>query len=146
MEHGSYFTQLYGLNSEDEQRHYRIVQSLKNQEATAYIEPDASAIKVRNVFERARSKDFIPKDQEVIAKLKSEQVDVYRAALTKEKESVKLYMKMRETCERKGDKEFLGRLMHEEEKHAEVLDNIILMFNRVNEWVESAEFHHQKPY
>ncbi len=136
---------LTGL-AEDEQRHYRIVQSLQNQESTAYIEPDPSARKVQNVFELARTKDFIPKDQESISKLKNEQVDVYRAALTKEKESVQLYKKMQETSERQVDKGILERLMHEEEKHAEVLDNIILMFNRVNEWVESAEFHHQKPY
>jgi len=138
-------TVLTGL-ADDEQRHYKIVQLLQNQSATAYIEPETALGTTKNVFELAKNKDFIPKDQESIAKLKAEQVDVYRAALTMEEESVQLYKKLKEAATTQEDKSVLGKLMHEEEKHAEVLGNIIQMFNRTNEWVESAEFHHTKPY
>jgi pyruvate/2-oxoacid:ferredoxin oxidoreductase beta subunit len=44
------------------------------------------------------------------------------------------------------EKAIIEKLVHEEEKHAEVLGNIIQMLNPVNEWVESAEFNHNKPY
>ncbi|MBP2665873.1 MAG: nuclease superfamily protein, partial [Firmicutes bacterium] len=138
-------TVLIGL-AEDEKRHFAIVESLQKQKGNAYIEADPAVSKQRNVFELAQSKDFIPKDKESIAKLKAEQVDVYRAALTKEEESIALYNKLQQTATSPTEKIVLGKLMHEEEKHKEVLDNIIQMFNRVNEWVESPEFHHTKPY
>jgi len=138
-------TVLIGL-AEDEKRHFAIVESLQKQKGNAYIEADPAVSKQRNVFELAHNKDFIPKDKESIAKLKAEQVDVYRAALTKEEESIALYKKLQQTATSPTEKTVLGKLMHEEEKHKEVLDNIIQMFNRVNEWVESPEFHHTKPY
>lgn len=138
-------TVLTGM-ADDEQRHFKIVESLQKQKGNGYIEADPAISKQRNIFELARTKDFIPKDQESIAKFKAEQVDVYRAALTKEEESISLYKKLQQTATSPNEKTVLEKLKHEEEKHKEVLDNIIQMFNRVNEWVESPEFHHTKPY
>ena len=138
-------TVLTGL-ADDEQRHFQIVQSLQKQKGNGYIEADPAISKQRNVFELAKNKDFIPKDKESIAKLKAEQVDIYRVALTKEEESIALYKKLQQTATSPNEKIVLEKLMHEEEKHKDVLDNIIQMFNRVNEWVESPEFHHTKPY
>lgn len=135
---------LKGL-AEDEHRHYRIVQRLQNQNRE-YIEPDPAISATRNVFELVRNKPFIPKDQDSIAKLKDEQRDVYQAALSKEEESVRLYKKLKESAELQAEKDILEKLVQEEESHAEVIGNIIQMLNNVNEWVESAEFNHQKPY
>lgn len=135
---------LEGL-ADDEHRHYVIVQSLQNQNYN-YIGADPAISKVRNVFELGKNKEFIPKDKDSIAKFKDEQLDVYRAALIKEEESVQLYKKLHDTSEKQAEKDILIKLMHEEEKHDEVLNNIIQMFNQVNEWVESPEFNHQKPY
>lgn len=135
---------LTGL-ADDEKRHYRIVQLLK-QHKTDYIEPNPALGKARNVFELAKDKELIPKDQDSIAKLKDEQWDVYQAALRKEEESVQLYKKLMETAKQQAEKDMIEKLVHEEESHAEVLGNIIAMLNNVNEWVESPEFNHQKPY
>lgn len=135
---------LQGL-AEDEQRHYRIVQRLQ-QEERAYIEPDPAISAARNVFAIAGDKPFIPRDQDSIAKWKDEQRDVYQAALRKEEESVRLYKQLQETVESPAEKDILKKLAQEEERHAEVLGNIVEMINRFHEWVESAEFHHQKPY
>ena len=135
---------LQGL-AEDEQRHYKIVQRLQQQER-AYIEPDPAISAARNVFAIAGDKPFIPKDQDSIAKWKDEQRDVYQAALRKEEESVRTYTNLKEAVESPAEKGILEKLVQEEESHAEVLGNIIEMINRAHEWVESAEFHHQKPY
>jgi len=135
---------LKGL-ADDERRHYKIVQQLQNQKKE-YIEPDPAISAARNVFELARNKPFIPKDQDSIAKLKDEQRDVYQAALHKEEASVHLYKELRKTVESPAEKDILEKLVQEEEKHAEVIGNIIQLLNNFNEWVESAEFHHQKPY
>ena len=135
---------LLGL-AEDEQRHYKIVQRLRQQE-TGYIEPDPAISAARNVFVIAGDKPFIPRDQDSIAKWKDEQRDVYQAALRKEEESVRLYKQLQETVESPAERDILKKLAQEEERHAEVLGNIVEMINRFHEWVESAEFHHQKPY
>ena len=135
---------LKGL-AEDEQRHYRIVQQLQNQKRE-FIEPDPAISAARNVFAIAGDKPFIPKDQDSIAKWKDEQRDVYQAALRKEEESVRTYTNLKEAVESPAEKGILEKLVQEEESHAEVLGNIIEMINRAHEWVESAEFHHKKPY
>ena len=98
------------------------------------------------MFANTGDKPFIPKDQDSIAKWKDEQRDVYQAALHKEEASVHLYKKLKETVESPAEKAILEKLVQEEENHAEVLENIMQMLNNFNEWVESAEFHHQKPY
>lgn len=135
---------LQGL-AEDEQRHYKIVQRLQQQERE-YIEPDPVISATRNVFSLAGNKPFIPKDQDSIAKWQDEQRDVYQAALHKEEASVHLYKKLRENVKSQAEKDILEKLVQEEESHAEVLGNIMQMLNNFNEWVESAEFNHQKPY
>jgi rubrerythrin len=131
--------------ADDEHRHYEIVQALQHP-VNNHNAVDSSVSKVKNVFELSKNKEFIPKDKESIAKFKDEQLDVYLAALLKEEESVKLYKKMLETAEGQYNKGIIEKLVHEEELHAQVLGNIIEMFNRTNEWVESPEFNHQKPY
>jgi len=135
---------LEGL-ADDEQRHYKIVKLLQNQTFN-FMEADRTISNTKNVFESSKNKEFIPKDKESIAKLKDEQMDVYQAALRKEEESVELYKKLQETAEQQAEKDIIQKLVNEEEKHAEVLGNIIEMLNHVNEWVESPEFNHQKPY
>ena len=131
--------------AEDEHRHYGIMQELQDP-ATNRTTVEASVSKVKNVFEIGKNKEFIAKDKESIAKLKDEPLDIYLAALLKEEESVNLYKKMLETVEGQSNKGIIEKLVHEEEQHVQVLGNIIEMFNHVNEWVESPEFNHQKPY
>jgi rubrerythrin len=133
---------LEGL-AEDEQRHYQIIQLAQNQ-TLQNIEANPSLSKIQNVFVIHKNKEFLSDNKEFIAKLKDEQSDVYRAALVKEKESVKLYKKLKESSERHEEKRIFETLMHEEEKHVEVIENIIDMLNSVNDWVEAAEFNHKE--
>ena len=132
--------------ADDELRHYQIIQALQNRKIEYIPGSEEMKSKIQNVFEQAKNKPLISKDQDSIAKFRAEQVDVYRAALLKEEESVKLYKKLQETAEQETETIVLERLMQEEQKHVVVLENIIQMFNQVNDWVEAAEFNHQKPY
>jgi len=75
-----------------------------------------------------------------------EQIDLYRAALVKEQESVELYKQLKKDSQQQEEKVICELLLHEEEKHAEVIGNIIEMLNHVNDWVEAAEFNHQDAY
>jgi len=132
--------------ADDEQRHYKIVQALQNRSVNPYLAADPAVSNARNGFEPGMNKTFIPKDKDSIAKLKAEQLDLYQAALLKEEESIQTYKKLKETAGQQVEKDSIEKLVHEEEKHAEVLGNIIQMLNHANEWVESAEFNHNKPY
>ena len=136
---------LNGL-ADDEQRHYKIVQELQKRNGNSHFETDPALSKAENGFELGKNKTFMTKDKDSIVKLKAEQLDVYRAALCKEEESIQTYKKLKETAEQQTEKDILEKIGHEEERHAEVLDNIIQMLNNANEWVESAEFNHTKPY
>jgi len=127
---------LEGL-AEDEQRHYKIIQLAQSQ--TFNHIADSSLSSIPNVFSTNKDKTFVPED-DLIAKLKDEQSDVYRAALLKEEESVALYKKLQEDSKQPEAKRIFEKLMQEEEKHVEVIENIIEMLNHVNDWVEAAEF------
>ena len=131
--------------AEDEQRHYRIIELAKNQ-SLEQIEENPYLTKVENVFTITANIKSVEEHKDRIAKLKDEQSDVYRAALLKEKESVALYKKLTEEANTPEEKIIFAKLMHEEEKHVEVIDNIIEMLNHVNDWVEAAEFNHQDTY
>jgi rubrerythrin len=129
----------------DELRHYKIIQLAQKQVFT-YIEADPSLSNIQNVFAVNGSKDFVSDNKESITKLKDEQMDVYRAALVKEKESVTLYKELQEKAAGEEEKTICAKLMHEEENHVDLIDNIIDLLNHVNDWVESAEFNHQDTY
>ena len=129
--------------AEDEQRHYKIILAVQNETADK-LKENPLFNTVQNVFAMnvKPSKD----NPELIARLKNEQIDVYRAALEKEKESVALYSKLRGELTGQAEIAICTSLMQEEEKHVEVIDNLIDMLNHVNDWVESAEFNHQDVY
>jgi rubrerythrin len=124
--------------AEDEHRHYKIIKYAKEQ-AFQEIAEEPFLEKVKNVFSDN-------KDVEAIAQLRSEQIDVYRAALVKEKESVELYKKLQVDAEKEDIKSIFEKLMQEEERHAEQLEHIIDMLNNVNDWVEAAEFNRKDVY
>ncbi len=131
--------------ADDELRHYEIIQ-LAQKQMTEAIESNPSLSREKNVFNSMDSiKDSLNK-QEVIAKLKDEQIDVYREALKKEKDSVALYQRLTKAAEKPEEMRICQRLMQEEEQHVEVIENIIEMLNRVSDWVEAAEFNHSDNY
>ena len=137
-------TVLLGL-ADDEQRHYKIIKSLQDQ-TFVYSEADIPKNRGQNIFKIFNKSEVFPIDEDLMASIRDEQLNVYRAALIKEEESIRFYKKLGEMVEERAAREIVEKLMLEEDSHAEVLENIIQMFNHVNEWVESAEFNHLETY
>jgi len=136
-------TVLAGL-AEDERRHYQIIQSVQQQTLNRVaVNPVLS--KTRNVFTVAKEAALDNKGL-LIAQLKGEQIDAYRAALVKETESVALYSQLKDSAEKQEEKIICEQLMLEEEKHVEVIENIIDMLNHVHDWVDAPEFNHRDVY
>ncbi len=73
-----------------------------------------------------------------------QQVDIYRSAQEKEKESIALYKKMAAENADAGD--LSAFLVAQEEEHFLILDEIVKAVDRPNEWVESAEFGLREEY
>jgi rubrerythrin len=68
------------------------------------------------------------------------QLDVYRAALNIEQDSIDLYKSFLEKTSDEVEKELFSFLVKQEEEHYSVLEELIKLVNRPNDWVESAEF------
>ena len=63
-----------------------------------------------------------------------------------EKKSIDLYQKMLQEAVDERDKKIFEYLIEQENDHYKVLEQLIEMVNRPNEWVESAEFGLRKEY
>ena len=129
-------TVLTGL-ADDERSHYELILAGKNNHFCSH-DATLSLAGQKNVF--AFDREFINRNEEAIAKLKDEQIDIYRGALIKEQESVALYKDSLARAGTEAEREICTKLVQEEEKHVAVLENIIEMLNHVHDWVESAEF------
>lgn len=128
-----------------EARHYKIVGALRLQN-NELLPEDEVLVETKNIFasyikdaEALRKAISIEKDKE-------EQIDIYRLALVKEKESVEIYEKMLSQAQDPNAKAVIERLIKEEQKHADVMDEIIDLLNKVSDWVEAAEFNHTETY
>lgn len=72
------------------------------------------------------------------------QLDVYREALKMELESIKLYERL--STESDSNIELYKFLILQEKEHFNLLEEIVKMVNRPNEWVEDAEFGRREEY
>jgi rubrerythrin len=74
------------------------------------------------------------------------QLDVYRLALTKEEESVRFYQELQDKSVDDQSKQIFGYLIKQEEKHCIIMEELVKLVNRPEEWVESAEFGLREDY
>lgn len=73
-----------------------------------------------------------------------EQLDLYRMALGKEKESIDLYRKLADDMD--GARDVFAILVAQEQEHYRVFEEIVELLSRPKEWVESAEFGVREDY
>ncbi len=142
------FTDLQNLlaNLADaEARHYKIVEALRLQNTEPLPDNEALA-ETKNIFESYIKDAEALRNAISIEKIKEEQIDVYRLALVKEKESVEVYEKMLAQAQNPHAKAVIERLIKEEQSHAEAMDEIVDLLNKVSDWVEAAEFNHTDSY
>lgn len=120
--------------AKDEAAHAKIIKDKKSGLVVTLTE--GATATVENVFGDMAAFEF--------AGTKPAQVDVYRAAQEKEKESIALYKKMAQEME--DAKDLAAYLIKQEEEHELILDEIVKAVDRPNEWVESAEFGLREEY
>lgn len=93
-------------------------------------------------------KEIYPEDQqfEIEIKAQPEQIDFYRMAMDKEKESIDLYKGLLAKDQEDDTKKMLEFLIGQEEKHYALFDEMTQLLRRADEWVEVAEFGLRKEY
>lgn len=118
----------------DEEIHAKILTDKKADKKVCLEE--RPALIAKNVF--SGTDDFR------IDKNYTAQLDVYKVALDKEQKSIELYQKM--LSEMPEDRDIFEYLIRQEKEHYSLMEEIIKMVNRPNEWVEAAEFGIREEY
>ena len=118
--------------ADDEAHHAKILKNRQSQKPYDLSESD-TLLKAKNVFSGIG-------DIDMELKPTPSQLDFYRIASEKEKESIALYSELLSKAEDKQDTAVFEYLIQQEKKHHEVLDNLASMLRHSEEWVESPEF------
>ena len=122
--------------AEEESIHARI---LKSKSETLPYELVDTYAEIKNIFtEIGRYKSMI--------KQLPDALDVYNMALESEKKSLKMYQEMRAEAVDEREEKIFDFLIEQEDDHCKVMEQLVEMVSRPNEWVESAEFGLRKEY
>jgi len=122
----------------DEAHHAQILINRQSQQSYELIDSETLK-KAKNVFQGIG-------DVEMEIKSIPSQLDFYRIATEKEKQSIALYSELLSKSENQNDIEVLEFLIQQEKHHYEVLDNLAMLLQHTEEWVESAEFGLRKDF
>ncbi len=124
--------------AEDERKHAQILNSKLKGLPYELKDTDALA-EAKSIF--ANLRDIKTEDKEITS-----QLDFYRIALKLEKESIDLYTDLLGKTEDSKEKELFSFLIKQEEHHYQILDELVVLLSRTEEWVESAEFGVREEY
>jgi len=124
--------------AKDEARHAALLDRIQNQKSYNLVDDDTIG-NVKNVFAdlgdiKSEIKDY------------PSQLDFYRTALEREKESISLYTDLWQKANSVQDKEVFDYLIKQEKQHYETFEWLVTMLLNAEEWVESAEFGLRKDY
>lgn len=74
------------------------------------------------------------------------QLDTYRMALEKEEQSLKFYQDLYADATEEQSKTVFQYLMKQEDKHCVILEELVKLVTRPDEWIESADFGEREDY
>jgi len=114
--------------AEDEKKHAEIIK--EKLAGKDFLLEEADIETEKNVFSDATGLDY--------ERGLTNQSDLYEKALEMEEKSINLYKKLLDQSV--DNKDIFEFLIKQEEEHYRLLEEISIMVNRPNEWVESAEF------
>jgi len=129
---------VFSMLVEQEEKHEKIVEQLRNQERVEHIESDILP-DAKKTFEEIASdlpETVLPDDQ----------VELYKKAREMEERTYNFYKEKAEEAELEKIKEVFEKLAGEEKKHENILSNLIDFVNKPNTWLEDAEWYHLEDY
>ena len=118
--------------AKDEKCHAEVLQK-KSSKLLFELEPNETLTETKNLFKGI--KHFKSEIKQI-----PDQLDLYRVALEKEKESIDLYEKLLLEAKDDESKKLFSYLIKQEKDHYEILEELVSQLNKSEDWVESAEF------
>jgi len=126
---------IFTMLANDEQKHYETFQAMRDipdkyEMAETEVIPNA-----RNIFSEMKNRaSEISEDES--------QVDLYKQALEMEKKSKEFYLEKADEATVPAQEDLLKKIAAEEERHYNLLENMIDFVTRPQTWLEDAEFTH----
>lgn len=133
-----------GMLADDERNHAALLRS--RYESGSFVLDEGSDVdRVGNVFSGLGDIGYGDKDIRG-------QLDFYRLAAERERESIVLYSEMLEGAmgedgsQARADVLLFEFLIRQEEEHLRVLEELVRLLSHAEEWVEDAEFGNREDY
>jgi rubrerythrin len=130
---------IFIMLAEDEIKHREILKSRFQRNSEYSLLDNGTLNKSLSIFSDQRT---------VIQELRQvpSQLNVYKEALDNEQQSIDLYKSQFKEAKTDSDKELFEFLIKEEMNHHNILEEIVILLTRTEDWVESAEFGKRKEY
>ncbi len=124
------------LLADSEKQHAALLEKFKKKEdlnlEEQFIQPELKSVfKDLKLFQKEHS---------------AKQLDAYRIACEQEEKSIELYKNMRSKANNELEEEIYDYLIHQEEEHLILFEELVKMVTRPEEWIESAEFGIREDY
>lgn len=127
---------VFMMLAEEEKQHIQLLKKRKELEPNIlqdkFISPD-----IKKAFKEI--KNFRRNHKE-------KQLDIYRLAYTQEEKSIYLYFDLLTKTTNHENVELYTYLIHQEQEHMKLFEDLVNMLTRPEEWVESAEFGEREEY
>ncbi|HWI41429.1 MAG TPA: ferritin family protein [Verrucomicrobiae bacterium] len=127
---------IFTMLAEDEQKHYDIFQAMKERTPAGVREAPA-ADRARSVFEGLVAEDDFQKRAVVANDIPTE---AYEHGMRMEDESIRMYVDMMNKTQDEGARRVIARIIEEEKKHYNVLENIYDFVLRPHYFLQWREF------
>ena len=124
--------------AEEEQKHYNLVKQMKTETPDSVTDTDVLG-EAKPVFKSIRN------GTSKFQSNKSE-LEIYRKAQQIEQDSRDFYLARAQEVSDQKQSEIFEQLAEEEKKHYFLLDNIIEMVARPEQWLEDPEWYHLEEY
>lgn len=129
---------ILNMLADDELKHLQILKAMQKEGTPEMAETDVLK-NSKNVFSQMKAEG-------TVISTASEQIEVYKQAREIEKKSCEFYQQKAAEVENPNHKELFLKLTDEERRHHHLLDNIIDLLMRPQQWIEDAEFYHLEDY
>ncbi|MGE4454475.1 MAG: ferritin family protein [Sphaerochaeta sp.] len=130
------FANIFKMLADDEKKHESYFKAL--QKKSAPVPVDTTVVEAAKTVFKAFDPDSFPPS--------TDQIPAYEEALAVEKKSIDFYKEQIPLVTDEQAKKALSRILSEEKRHYEVLDEMIKLIRRPHRWVEDAEFGVREDY
>lgn len=122
---------IFTMLAEDEERHKKTFEAMKRESNLPSMEVLAEVTQAVKIFRDLEKSEFLSVERHLV---------LYQYALEIEQKSIEFYQEELKTMTNEEQKEALEKIIGEEKEHYNLIDDIMIMVENPERWVEDAEF------